>query len=139
VPGLEGPRLTVDAIWVHRGRVLLVRRAFPPFQGSWALPGGFVEGSETVEEAVQRELLEETGLRARPVRLVGVYSGPHRDPRGPVATVAFKMTGVYGAPAGGDDAREAEWVPLGQATGLAFDHDEILRDALSRRGRLIPA
>ncbi|HEV2165727.1 MAG TPA: NUDIX domain-containing protein, partial [Thermoplasmata archaeon] len=87
---------------------------------------------ETVEQAVARELLEETGLRARPRHLIGVYSGPDRDPRGPSATVAFWMTGVGGVPRGGDDAREAEWVRLGKATGLAFDHDQILGDARRR-------
>ena len=89
---------------------------------------------ETVEHAVVRELREETGLVARPVAIVGVYSGPDRDPRKPVTTVAFRMSGRGGAPVGGDDAAEAQWVPLPAATRLAFDHDQILRDA--RRGRV---
>ncbi|MCI4370683.1 MAG: NUDIX hydrolase, partial [Thermoplasmata archaeon] len=78
-----GPKLTVDAFWVSRGRLLLVLRAREPFRGTWALPGGFVEAAESVEDAVVRELREETGLRARTVGLVGVYSQPGRDPRGP--------------------------------------------------------
>ncbi len=125
----RGPALTVDAIWIDRDRILLVRRGRSPFRGRWALPGGFVETDETVEAAVARELHEETGLRARPRAIVGVYSGPHRDPRGPTTTVAFLMTGRAGAPTGGDDATTAAWVPLAEAHGLAFDHDDIVRDA----------
>ena len=136
----ENPALTVDAVWIHRGRVLLIRRARPPFQGQWALPGGFVELRETVEGAVARELEEETGLSARPWKLVGVYSGAERDPRKPTTTVAFLMRGRAGPPRAGDDARRAEWVALRDAHPLAFDHAQILRDGLrlwrgDRRGR----
>jgi len=124
-----GPALTADAVWIHRGRILLVRRGRPPFRGKWALPGGFVELDETVEGAVSRELIEETGLRARPQCIVGVYSGPDRDPRGSTTTVAYLVAGRVGAPKGGDDAASAKWVPLVAARGLAFDHDRIVRDA----------
>ena len=113
------PALTVDAVWIHRGRVLLVRRGHPPFQGMWALPGGFVEQRETVEEAVVRELKEETGLVARPWKLVGVYSGPDRDPRKPTTSVTFLMRGQAHLPRGGDDAASAAWVPLSEARPLA--------------------
>ena len=138
-PRHENPALTTDAVWIHRGRVLLVRRARPPFRGMWAFPGGFVELRETVEEAVVRELREETGLTGRPWKLVGVYSGPDRDPRKPTTTVAFLMHGRAGRPSGGDDAATAEWVSLRAARPLAFDHGRILRDAVrllerSRRG-----
>ncbi len=129
-PQYENPALTTDAVWIHRGRVLLVRRARPPFQGMWALPGGFVELMETVEATVVRELREETGLVGRPGPLIGVYSGPDRDPRKPTTTVAFLMRGRPGRPTGGDDAALAEWVPLSRAHPLAFDHERILRDAI---------
>lgn len=132
----ENPALTADAVWIHRGRVLLVRRARAPFQGMWAFPGGFVELTETVEETVVRELREETGLQGRPWKLIGVYSGPDRDPRKPTATVAFLMRGRPGRPTGGDDASAAVWVPLPEAHPLAFDHDRILRDALRLHRRL---
>jgi 8-oxo-dGTP diphosphatase len=132
-PRYENPALTVDAVWIDRRRVLLVRRARAPFRGRWAFPGGFVELTETVESAVVRELREETGLRARPVGIVGVYSGPDRDLRKPTATVAFLMQGHAAVPRSGDDAAEADWVPLRAAVGLAFDHDQILRDALRLR------
>ncbi|HTW77412.1 MAG TPA: NUDIX hydrolase [Thermoplasmata archaeon] len=128
-----GPALTVDAVWIAGGRVLLVRRGAPPFRGRWALPGGFVDACETVEAAVVRELKEETGLVARPIAVLGVYSGPGRDPRRPTATVAFRMRGRVASPRGSDDAADAAWVPLAAARGLAFDHDRIVRDARSRR------
>ncbi len=95
-----------------------------------ALPGGFVELRETVERAVSRELAEETGLRARPWKIVGVYSGPDRDPRKPTTSVAFLMRGRGGSPKGMDDAADAEWVPLASIGRLAFDHNRIVRDAL---------
>lgn len=132
-PKYQNPALTVDAVWVHRGKVLLVRRDRPPFQGMYALPGGFVELRETVEEAVVRELREETGLVGRPLAIVGVYSGPDRDPRKPTTTVAFLIGGRVATPSPGDDAREAAWVPTKHAAPLAFDHARILRDALRRR------
>lgn len=128
-PRYQNPALAVDAVWVRGGRVLLVRRGRAPFRGKWALPGGFVELQETVEEAVVRELKEETGLTGRPAGLVGVYSGPHRDPRKPTTSVVFRMVGRGGTPRGGDDATEARWIPWKEVGRLAFDHNRILRDA----------
>ena len=125
-----GPSLTVDAVWIAADRILLVRRGRPPFRGRWALPGGFVEVGETVEEAVVREVAEETGLRPAGVELLGVYSRPGRDPRGPTVTVAFRARGRASRPRGGSDAREARWLPLEEADSLAFDHDEIVADAV---------
>jgi 8-oxo-dGTP diphosphatase len=90
-----------------------------------------------VEEAVVRELREETGLHGRPVALVGVYSGPDRDPRKPTTSVAFLVTGRAKSPVGADDAASAEWVPLSRARPLAFDHEQILAEGrrLWRRRR----
>ena len=129
------PLLTVDAIVPRRGRVLLVRRGRPPFEGSWALPGGFVEVGETVEAAVVRELAEETGLRGKVTRLVGVYSDPGRDPRGHTITVVFEVSSPTGSPRGADDAREAAFHGP-RLPPLAFDHSRILarwRAAWSKR------
>ena len=135
----RGPALTVDAVWIVDDRLLVVRRGREPFRGRWALPGGFVEPTETVEEAVARELFEETGLRGRPGGLVGVYSGPDRDPRKPTATVAFWIRGRPAKPRAGDDAAGAAWLPIGRARSLAFDHDRIVRDARRQRRRgLLP-
>jgi 8-oxo-dGTP diphosphatase len=134
-PRFAGPALTVDAVWIVRRRILLVRRGRPPFQGQWALPGGFVEVGETVEQAVLRELQEETGLGATEVQLLGVYSQPGRDPRGPTVSVAFRVRGRPAVPHGGSDAREARWLPIAQAHPLAFDHEQIVQDAVRRRSR----
>jgi 8-oxo-dGTP diphosphatase len=128
-PRYQNPALAVDAVWIRSGTVLLVRRGRPPFRGFWALPGGFVEIRETVEEALVRELREETGLVGRPLGIVGVYSGPDRDPRKPTTSVAFLVGGRGGAPVGADDAAFAQWVPLAKARPLAFDHGRILKDA----------
>jgi len=96
-----------------------------------------VELRETVEFAVARELREETGLEARPRALVGVYSGPDRDPRKPTTSVVFLMKGRGGTPIGRDDAAEAAWVPLEKARRLAFDHNQILADAVRLQHRLV--
>lgn len=116
--------------------VLLVRRGYCPHAGRWALPGGHVDPNEDVTDAATRELREETGLSLLPTLLVsvGVYSKPHRDPRGRYVTVAHasvlhSTTPVQAA----DDATKAQWHPvaelLEQPHQLAFDHDEIIRDA----------
>jgi 8-oxo-dGTP diphosphatase len=131
----RGPALTVDAVWISGGRVLLVRRKRPPFRGSWAFPGGFVEAGETVEDAVARELFEETGLKARAFRMLGVYSRPGRDPRGPTVSVAFVAEGVPRAPKSGSDAAEAKWIALVPPRRLAFDHNEMLAHALRLQTR----
>jgi 8-oxo-dGTP diphosphatase len=88
-----------------------------------------------VEQAVVRELYEETGLKAAGLRLLGVYSRPGRDPRGPTVSVAFRMRGKPAPATGGSDARDARWLPLPQAHRLAFDHDEIVADARRRKHR----
>lgn len=125
------PLLTVDCVVLDpRGRVLLIRRKRPPFEGQYALPGGFVELGETVEDACRRELLEETGVEARKLHLIGVFSDPARDPRGHTVSVAF-LTRVRSAKASaGDDAAAVEWLTNWQRPPLAFDHKAILRSAM---------
>jgi 8-oxo-dGTP diphosphatase len=120
--------------------VLLVRRAHEPFEGRWALPGGFVDEGELPETAALRELQEETGLRAGvPFSLVGVYGAPGRDPRGWTVSAAYlAMLDDEVAVRGGDDAAEAAWVPVADLPHLAFDHDVIVRDALEAAGELTP-
>jgi 8-oxo-dGTP diphosphatase len=124
-----------------RGRVLLIRRKHPPFQGRYALPGGFVEIGEAVEDAARRELEEETGVKAGRLQLLGVYSDPERDPRGHTCSVVFFASAPRATPRAGDDAAVAEWVEDWTKVDLAFDHAGILADARklrrqrARRGR----
>lgn len=129
-----GPRLTVDTVILHDGKVLLIRRGNPPFQDHWALPGGFVDVGETVEQAAIRETQEETGLEVRLQRLLGVYSDPARDPRGHTASVVFlakpRVAHQAAQIQAGDDAAEARWFALDDLPPLAFDHDAIVRDAI---------
>ncbi|HXF54181.1 MAG TPA: NUDIX hydrolase [Hyphomicrobiaceae bacterium] len=125
------PALTVDCVVVDRAkRVLLIRRRHPPFQGCLALPGGFVDIGETVEDACRRELFEETGLRVGRLTLVGVYSRPDRDPRGHTCSVAFLARARSTKVSAADDALAAQWVGDWRRTELAFDHRKIIADAM---------
>jgi len=129
------PRLTVDS-WVRdrKGRVLLVQRARPPFEGRWGLPGGFCEWKERTEECCARETLEETGLTVRVGELRGVYSKANRDPRGHNVTVVYACRVVRGRAKGGDDAADARWFTPREIrrTRFAFDHRAIVLEQLAR-------
>jgi 8-oxo-dGTP diphosphatase len=129
-----GPWLTVDAVVVRDGKILLVRRGHPPFEGMHALPGGFVEAGETVEQAVVREVREETGLQTTVAGILGVFSDPRRDPRGHTVSVVFELRPKGGHPKGGDDAAEAVFFPLDHLPPLAFDHDKVVGDYLKKLG-----
>lgn len=131
----EKPGVTVDCVvFDDRDRLLLIRRRNPPFAGKFALPGGFVDPSETTEAAARRELAEETGLDARALRLVRVYSKPGRDPRGWTISIAYLVTADDHVPVAGDDAAEVEFRADWRELDLAFDHNEIARDADKLRG-----
>jgi len=114
--------------------VLLIRRANPPYQGQWALPGGFVELDEDLPDAALRELREETGVVPRALEPVGLWGRPGRDPRGRVVTAAFVAVVGPGCEAvrGADDAAEAAWHPRRRLPSLAFDHADIIAAALTR-------
>lgn len=130
------PPLAADCVVFDRaGRLLLIKRGHPPFKGRYALPGGFVEVGETVEEAALRELKEETGIEGRIAGLVGVYSDPKRDPRGHTVSCAFLVRPRTAKATGGDDAAAAESVENWRELRLAFDHEMILADALKLRAR----
>jgi len=130
------PALAADAVvFDAQNRLLLIRRKFPPFKGRYALPGGFVEYGETVEAAAARELREETGLKGKSQRLVGIYSDPKRDPRGHTVSVAFLIQVGSASPEAGDDAHAAEFVADWRSKKLAFDHNKILADALKLIGK----
>lgn len=137
MPTPKTPLLTVDCVIIDRaGRVLLIERRNPPFQGRLALPGGFVQLDETTEDACRRETREETGLRVDEIRLVGVYSKPGRDPRGPTCSIAYLAAGFEGVARAGSDAAAAHWVADWRSADLAFDHATIIADAelLAKRG-----
>jgi len=125
----RGPSITVDIIIPTSDGIVLVKRAHDPYKGKWALPGGFVRYGEMVEDAAVREAEEETSLKVKLRKIVGVYSDPSRDPRGHVVSVCFLAARINGRPLAKGDAAEARIfkdIPWGE---LAFDHSRILRDA----------
>jgi 8-oxo-dGTP diphosphatase len=124
-PALSAVCVVFDA----QKRVLLVRRKFAPFKGEHALPGGYVEIGETVEDACRRELMEETAIKVGALYLVGVDSDPRRNPHHHTCAVAFLARVARATPRAGDDAAAAEWVAKGNTLVLAFDHAKILADA----------
>ncbi len=141
------PMVTVDlavfSLVEQSLRVLLIRRGHEPFAGKWAIPGGFLEMDEPAEAGARRELREETGLEiAGPVVPIGFFAEPGRDPRGRTITLAHAavVRTCEHKPQGGDDAAEAAWIKIGDYIDLAFDHAEILDQALAwlRRGVLDP-
>ncbi len=128
------PALTADCVVITREeqpKILLIERGYEPFKGCWAFSGGFMNMDETTEECAIRELEEETGLKVTDVHQIGAYSRVDRDPRGRTITVAYLA--VIDQPVevkGQDDAAKAEWFPLSDLPSLAFDHSDIIRDAI---------
>jgi 8-oxo-dGTP diphosphatase len=131
------PALAADTVLFRLnaavGEVLLIRRKFPPFQWMWALPGGFMEIGETLEEAAVRELEEETGIRGVELKQFRAYSNIDRDPRTRVITVVFFGMIDFGRSQaqGGDDAAEAGWFPVNSLPETGFDHALIIAQILS--------
>ncbi len=134
LPIYKNPFPTVDVIVYHPDRgVVLVRRGKEPF--GYALPGGFMEIGETVEQGAVREVLEETNLHITLDRLLGVYSDPSRDPRFHTISTVFVATAANPeAVLGGDDAAEAGFFPLTALPSLVFDHGKILEDFIKSLG-----
>lgn len=126
------PSVTVDIAALKReGKrdyVLLIRRGKEPYQGHWALPGGFVDENEPLAAAARRELEEETGVRGVELTQLGAYGDPGRDPRGWTVSVLFYCVVKAKAvrPKAADDAAQAQWFPLAALPPLAFDHDKML-------------
>jgi 8-oxo-dGTP diphosphatase len=137
---VEPVTLTADVVLFGRYRwrlyVLLIKRGWPPFEGCWALPGGYVDPGEQAPAAARRELAEEGGLHAGSLTLVGVYDAPGRDPRGRFVSCAYTTRARHALgralpqPLVGDDAAAARWVRVDHALSapLAFDHAAILRE-----------
>lgn len=137
------PALTVDIVVFGLDendlQVMLVQRDLPPFEGQWALPGGFVRVEETLEEAARRELVEETGLKDIYLEQLYTFGAVERDPRERVVTVAYyALVNLEGHDVrASTDARNAAWFPLSDLPELAFDYQEILDMAHERlRGKV---
>ncbi|PWD98078.1 NUDIX domain-containing protein [Marinilabilia rubra] len=137
------PAVTADVVAVSGNSddadasLLLIKRARPPFENMWALPGGFADMDEDIEDSAIRELEEETGLTDVKIHQIGAFGKVGRDPRHRTITVAYlslleKEIEVVGA----DDAAEARWFPLKDLPPLAFDHGEIVEAGLKLRERL---
>lgn len=124
-----------DGVLIENGRILLINRAKEPDLGKWAIPGGRIEENETAEECLKREFKEETGLDVEPVKLIGIYSDPKRDPR-KIIGAAYIVKRIGGEIKAGDDAGEAKWFGIEKLPAeLAFDHREILKDAITFSSR----
>ena len=131
-------QVTVDvvifALHAAELQVLLIRRGVPPFEGHWALPGGFIHEQESLDDAARRELEEETGVRDVYIEQLYTFGDPRRDPRGRVVTIAYYalLTGEHAPLAAGSDAAAARWWPVYKHPSLAFDHEKIVGYALKR-------
>jgi 8-oxo-dGTP diphosphatase len=137
------PMVTVDAVvfalFRDELRLLLVKRKGEPFKGRWAIPGGFIEMDEELEDAAARELAEETGLTGVPLEQMRTYGTVGRDPRGRQITVVFMgvVEQKQAAIKAGDDAAEAEWFNIEKLPEeMAFDHAEIARFAIRQLKRM---
>lgn len=135
------PAVTADVVTITKEeepKVLLIQRGLEPYKGCWAFPGGFMEMDETTEECAIRELKEETGLKLDSMVQVGAYSKVDRDPRGRTITIAYLA--IVDEPLSviaQDDAAKAEWFSINALPPLAFDHDEIMADAIAMYNNLM--
>ena len=133
-------QVTVDAIVFGYSKqegvsVLLIKRKYPPFKDSWALPGGFVLEKESLEEAVKRELLEETGITVNYLEQLYTFGDPNRDPRQRIVSVAYfalVKSALFQQLKASTDADEARWFSINRLPSLAFDHKEIVKKAIER-------
>lgn len=131
-------KLSVDAVvfGYEEGNisVLLIKRKYEPFKGKWAIPGGFVENDESLEDAVERELFEETGIKINYLEQLYTFGKPNRDPRGRVVTIAFfalvrpNAFKIFAS----TDAEQVQWFNISELPELSFDHKEILKTAIER-------
>lgn len=134
------PAVTADIIILKlfnsQQSVLLIERKHPPFEGMWALPGGFLEMDETLEEAALRELQEETGITGVKLAQFHTFSKVNRDPRHRTITTVFigQADEHTVTPEAGDDAAKVRWFPLENLPPLAFDHGEVMEMVISRPG-----
>lgn len=126
----KNPKITVDGAIIKNDKILLIKRKNDPFKGKWALPGGFVEYGEKVEDAVIREVYEETGLKTKIKKIIGVYSDPNRDPRGHTITIVYLLDIIGGDLKSNDDASDAKFFNFKELPDLSFDHNIIIKDSI---------
>lgn len=129
------PAVSVDIVAIRekegRRELLLIQRKNEPYMNCWALPGGFLDMGETLEQAAERELKEETGLEINSLRQLGAFSKVDRDPRTRVISVAYFAELTSGQTAiAADDAQDVGWFDLEKLPELGFDHDEMIKLAL---------
>lgn len=135
------PAVTADCVVMTREsvpQVLLIQRGIEPFKGCWAFPGGFMNMDETTEQCAIRELEEETGLHVSELHQIGAYSKVDRDPRGRTVTVAYLV--IVDQPlavTGQDDAAKAQWFSVNALPPLAFDHEDIMQDAVRKYKEIV--
>lgn len=127
----RNPALTVDIIIVEDEKVVLIKRLNNPYKDCWAIPGGFVDYGERVEDAAVREAREETSLEVELTKLVGVYSDPDRDPRGHTVSITYTARIIGGQLRSDSDAKDVKFVDISELKDmdLAFDHNMILEDS----------
>ncbi|MDI9309462.1 MAG: NUDIX hydrolase [Limnohabitans sp.] len=123
--------VTVDVVLYKNNQILLIKRRNEPFRDCWALPGGFVDENEDLEDAARRELFEETTVKVNSLEQIGAFGKPFRDPRHHSISIAFfgrvpEETIAIAA----DDPKEAEWFSIDDLPELAFDHKEIIEKAI---------
>lgn len=129
--------VTVDIVVTRKYegeiQILLIQRKNEPFQNYWALPGGFVDKNEHIEAAAKRELLEETNIQLFQVKQIGAFGDPNRDPRHHTLSVAYygEVDALAEANAQ-DDAKSVQWFSLNELPALAFDHHDIVREAIEK-------
>ncbi|MDT0649330.1 NUDIX hydrolase [Autumnicola edwardsiae] len=132
--GKQEIAITVDSVILcstnNQFKVLLIKRKKDPFKDQWALPGGFIEEGEDLEQAAKRELLEETGVKIHSMEQIRAFGKPGRDPRGRMISIAF-LSRIFSEEAlsPGDDAKDAAWFEINDLPELAFDHNEIITAA----------
>jgi 8-oxo-dGTP diphosphatase len=137
------PMVSVDALvfgfFRNEAKVLLIKRGREPFKGKWALPGGFVEIEEELEDAVERELSEETGIAGVPLEQMHTFGGVGRDPRGRQITIVFVGIATKGLTRikAGDDAVKVRWFDIEKLPkDLAFDHNEVIEFGIKKLKKL---
>lgn len=127
------PALAINAIIIRDGKILLVRRSIEPYKDEWCLPGGFVEYDERAEEALIREVGEETGLKIKPKKIFNVYSNPLRSPIKHVVSLCYEAEIMGGSLKPGEECSDVKFFPIDELPSkLAFDHLKIIRDYASR-------